>query len=119
MRKSNKAKLAALLIGVLFIVLAIIYFRFREAHTFTLSNGSEAVTDMKSEEIQPIFGTVTVWGTQDTDVWFTDVADPDQRYQIGYITPGMSGTVKLKRGRWYTVQGAGDLTLRIVNVRIS
>lgn len=116
----SKAKLSIIVFCVLFLVASVVFWQhFRATHTFTLSNGDEALTGLKTEEICPIFGTVTVWGTQDTDVWFTDVKEPEQRYQIGYITHGMKGTVKLKRGSWYTVQGAGDLTISMVDVRIS
>ena len=73
---------------------------------------------LKSEQIQPVFGSVKVWSDQDTDVWFTDAESPDVRFQIGYITPGMSETVKLQRGRWYLVHGVGEITIRMVNVRI-
>ena len=42
------------------------YLQFKRDHTFTLSAPI-------SEEIQPVFGTVRVYGTQDTDVLFIDV----------------------------------------------
>ena len=37
---------------------------------------------------------------------------------IGYITHGMSETIQLEKGKWYSVEGAGELTIRPVNVRI-
>ena len=73
---------------IIIIVGASLFFKYRSAHTFTL-------TDLEAEEIQPILGTVRVSGTQDTDVWFIDVDNPENRFQIGYITPGMSETIKL------------------------
>ena len=73
---------------------------------------------MKSKQIQPVFGSVRVWGTQDTDVWFTDVEDPERRSQVGYITPGMSETIRLERGRWYAVHAGGEIRIRVVNVRV-
>lgn len=94
------------------------YYRYREAHTFTLTDEPAADTYLKTEQIQPVIGQVTVWGTQDTDVRFTDAEDPDRQYQIGYITPGMSETIRLEKGRWYIVHGAGEITVRMVNVRV-
>ena len=82
-------------------------------HTVTLS-GNERV---KSEEIQPVSGSVKVTGTADTDVVFTDT-ESGETYVIGYITSGAGETIKLERGKWYRVEGAGELTVRPVNVRI-
>ena len=82
-------------------------------HTFTLS-GDERV---KSEQIQPVTGSVKVTGTADTDVVFTDI-ESGETYAIGYITSGTGGTIKLERGKWYRVEGVGELTVRPVNVRI-
>ena len=56
------------------------YSQFRKAHTFTLSDEVTADSNLKSGQIQPVLGTVKVWGTQDTDVWFTDVENPELRY---------------------------------------
>ena len=53
----------------------------------------------------------------DTDVVFTDTESGEQ-YTIGYITQGVSETIQLERGKWYRVEGAGELTMRPVNVRI-
>ena len=39
-------------------------------------------------------------------------------YVIGYITSGVGETIKLERGKWYRVEGIGELTVRPVNVRI-
>ena len=117
----TKTKRRILVILVLLVVLILIgcsYFGFKKSHTFTLSDEVTASSNLKSEQIQPILGTVRVWGTQDTDVWFTDVENPEVRFQIGYITPGMSATIKLERGRWYIVHGAGEITVQMVNVRI-
>ena len=82
-------------------------------HTVTLS-GNERV---KSEEIQPVSGSVKVTGTADTDVVFTDT-ESGETYVIGYITSGAGETIKLERGKWYRVEGDGELTVRPVNVRI-
>ena len=51
------------------------------------------------------------------DVVFTDI-ESQETYTIGYITPGSGGTIQLERGKWYTVEGDGKLTVRPVNVRI-
>lgn len=72
---------------------------------------------MKNEQIQPIRGSVKVTGNTDTDVVFTDI-ESGETYVIGYITSGAGDTIKLKLGKWYRVEGAGELTLRPVNVRI-
>ena len=66
---------------------------------------------------RPIRGSVKVTGNTDTDVVFTDI-ESGETYVIGYITSGAGDTIKLKRGKWYRVEGAGELTLRPVNVRI-
>ena len=72
---------------------------------------------MKSEQIQPVNGRVKVTGTADTDVVFTDI-ESGETYVIGYITSGAGGSIKLERGKWHRVEGAGELTVRPVNVRI-
>lgn len=72
---------------------------------------------MKSEQIQPVNGRVKVTGTADTDVVFADI-ESGETYVIGYITSGAGGSIKLERGKWYRVEGAGELTVRPVNVRI-
>ena len=114
----KKRVLAILIVLIVVILLWIAYSQYKKAHTFTLSNEVTASSNLKSEQIQPVLGTVRVWGTQDTDVWFTDVEDPEVRFQIGYITPGMSETIRLEKGRWYIVHGAGEITVQMVNVRI-
>lgn len=72
---------------------------------------------MKSEEIQPVSGSVKITSTADTDVVFTDI-ESGETYVIGYITSGVGETIKLERGKWYRVEGIGELTVRPVNVRI-
>ena len=72
---------------------------------------------IKSEQIQPLFGTVTVSGDCDTDVVFTDV-ETGEKYVIGYITSGVSEKIKLEKGKWYTVAGGGNLVISPVNVRV-
>lgn len=104
-------KYLPIIIAIVIIIIGTsFFFQYRSAHTFTL-------TDLEAEEIQPIFGTIRVSGTQDTDVWFIDVENPENRFQIGYITPGMSETIRLERGKWYRVEAAGDITVTMVNVR--
>lgn len=101
----------AILLAIL--VIGISYNSYVKIHTFTLS-GDEI---MKNEQIQPISGSVKVTGNTDTNVVFTDI-ESGETYVIGYITSGAGDTIKLKRGKWYRVEGAGKLTLRPVNVRI-
>ena len=86
---------------------------FQRTHTFTLS-GSE---EKKNEQIQPLFQTVKVSGDCDTDVVFTDT-ETGEEYLIGYITHGVSQTIQLPADRWYTVEGAGNLRVGLVKVRI-
>ncbi len=95
------------------IIIGISYNSYVKMHTFTLS-GDERV---KSEQIQPINGRVKVTGTADTEVIFTDV-ESGETYVTGYITFGAGDTIQLERGKWYKVEGAGELTVRPVNVRI-
>ena len=83
--------------------------------TTKLTLSGEGMT--KSEEIQPIRNQVKVWGTEDTNVIFTDI-ETGVKYEIGYITPGMKGTIKLEKGKWYSVEGKGELTVGPVNARI-
>ncbi len=84
------------------------------SHSFTIS-GEER---LKSEEIEPLADTVRVFGTKDTDVIFTDVLT-GECFTIGYLTPGVSESIHLERGKWYKVEGNGILTLKPVNVRIA
>lgn len=50
--------------------LVAIYINIQRSHTFTLSNDESTI---KTEQIQPLWGTVKVSGDCDTDVVFTDV----------------------------------------------
>ena len=97
-----------------FVIVILFYINFQKTHTFTLAGNQNSI---KSEQIQPLFGTVKVSGDCDTDVVFTDI-ETGEEYGIGYITPGLSGKIKLQKGRWYTVKGGGTLTVGPVNVRI-
>lgn len=111
----DKKRLKRVLGGAIPLAILIIglsYNSYVRVHTFTLS-GSERV---KSEEIQPVSGSVKVTGTADTDVIFTDI-ESGENYVIGYITSGAGDTIKLERGKWYRVEGVGELTVRPVNVR--
>lgn len=107
-----------IIVAVVVVVLCASFLYYRNAHTFTLSDNIVADSNLKSEQIQPVTGTVRVMGTQDTEIWFTDVENPELRYQIGYITSGMTETIKLEKGKWYIVHGAGELTVQMVNIRI-
>lgn len=115
-----KTKKRAIVLALIVILLFMGFFcyLFKGTHTFTLTDDSSKDSYIKSEQIQPLFGTVKVWGTQDTDVCFTDVENPEIQYKIGYITPGLTETIKLEKGRWYYVEGAGEITVRMVNVRV-
>ncbi len=90
------------------------YVSIQRRYTFTLAGSDRMI---KSEQIQPLFGTVKVSGDCDTDVIFTDT-ETGEKYEIGYITSGVSGKIQLEKGRWYTVDGEGNLTIGPVHVRI-
>ena len=109
-----KAKRIILCVAVVFLAGILIYSAIQRKHTFTLSNGEGSV---KAEQIQPLFGTVKVSGDKDTDVVFTDVETGEQ-YTIGYITHGMTEKINLEMGKWYRVEGGGNLTVKPVNVRV-
>lgn len=110
-KRLKRALGGAILLAIL--ITGISYNGYVKTHTFTLS-GSERV---KSEEIQPVSGNVKITSTADTDVVFTDI-ESGETYVIGYITAGVGETIKLERGKWYRVEGIGELTVRPVNVRI-
>ena len=56
-------------------------------------------------------------GDCDTAVIFTDI-ETGETYTVGYITSGVSEKIKLQKGKWYTVEGAGNITVSPVNIRI-
>ena len=113
MNKKRLKRALGVAVPLAILVIGISYNSYVKIHTFTLS-GNET---MKNEQIQPISGSVKVTGNADTDVVFTDI-ESGETYVIGYVTSGAGDTIKLKRGKWYRVEGAGELTLRPVNVRI-
>ena len=110
-RNGSRIVIIALIIAV--VAIGAFCFGYVRAHSYTLSGEGT----LKSEQIQPIFETVKVTGTEDTEVVFTDVAT-GKEYKIGYITSGMGGSIKLERGKWYRVEGAGKLTIWPVKLRI-
>lgn len=111
----NKRWRRVLGIAILLTILAMIlgYNSYIKMHTFTLSSDEK----IKSEQIQPLSGRVKVSGNMDTDVVFTDI-ESGKTYVIGYVTSGVEETINLERGKWYKVEGTGELTMRPVNVRI-
>lgn len=100
---------------VICLIAITVCFSVQKAHTFTLT--TEDGSAIKAEQIQPLFGTVRVSGDSDTSVVFTDI-ETGETYTIGYITHGMSEKIKLQKGKWYTVEGVGNLTIKPVNVRV-
>ena len=116
--KRTKLRKTAFIVLAFCVLAAVCFFRFRDKHTFTLADEPAPHQDLKSEEIQPVFGYVKVWSAQDTDVKFTDAQDPDRVFYIGYVTPGMPAVIRLEAGRWYKVEAQGKITVRIVNLRI-
>ena len=69
---------------------------------YTAFNGIQAQRILEAEEV---------------DVVFTDI-ESGETYVIGYITSRVGDTIKLERGKWYRVEGIGELTVSPVNVRI-
>ena len=112
MDKKRMKRMIGIAIPMALIITGISYNGYIRMHTFTLSG--EVV---KNELIQPINNKIKVSGNADTDVIFTDIESRKQ-YTICYITHGMSETIQLEKGKWYSVEGAGELTIRPVNVRI-
>lgn len=111
--KNRWKRVVGIAIPLAIIIVGISYNSYIRVHTFTLS-GNETV---KSEQIQPVNGRVKVNGTVDTEVRFTD-GETGKTYEIDYITSGVSETLQLERGKWYEVEGAGELIVRPVNIRI-
>lgn len=105
----KKTKNIVVILAVFVILMMIIGCRgYIKAHTFTLSG---------NEQIQPITGTVKVKSPRDTEVIFIDVKT-GINYAIPYITSGASETIKLEKGKWYSVETGENLTMSLVNVRI-
>lgn len=102
-------------IAILITIGILIYINNQKTYEFML--GNQPNSNIKSEEIQPISTTVKVSGDIDTDVVFTDV-ETGESYKIGYITQGLTQEIKLEKGKWYRVEGAGNITVSNVNVRI-
>ena len=107
-----KTRRFALCLATVFLVA--IYINIQRSHTFTLSNDEGTI---KTEQIQPLWGTVKVSGDSDTDVVFTDIETGEQ-YIIGYITHGVTEKINLEKDKWYKVEGWGNLTLYPVSIRV-
>lgn len=107
MKKKTKSIIGILSVFVILMTI-IAYREYIKAHTFILSG---------NEQIQPITGTVKVESPRDTEVIFIDVKT-GINYAIPYITSGTSETIKLEKGKWYSVETGKDLTMSLVNVRI-
>lgn len=113
MKNKRIKRMLGIAIPLLCIIIGIGYSGYIKSHTFTLS-GNDVV---KSEQIQPVKGKIKVSGSVDTYVVFTDV-ESGETYTIGYITPGAPDTIQLEKGKWYTVEGFGELSIRPINARI-
>ena len=107
-----KTRKFALCLAAVFLVM--IYINIQRNHTFTLSDDEGTI---KTEQIQPLWGTVKVSGDSDTDVVFTDIETGEQ-YIIGYITHGVTEKINLEKDKWYKVEGVGNLTLYPVSIRV-
>lgn len=105
----KKTKIVIGILAVFVILVAGISCRgYIKTHTFTLSG---------NEQIQSITGTVKVSSPRDTAVIFIDVKT-GANYSIPYITSGASESIKLEKGKWYSVETGEGLTMSLVNVRI-
>ena len=111
----NRKRWPILCAIALFAVAILVYANFQKKHTFALANDEGMI---KSEQIQPLFGTVKVSGDCDTDVVFTDM-ETGEKYVVGYITSGVSEKIKLEKGKWYTVAGRGNLVISPVKQRFT
>ena len=109
-----KNKRIGLCVIVFFLVVIFSYYNIQKNHTYTLSSNEGKI---KSEQIQPLWGTVKVSGDSDTDVVFTDIETGEQ-YIIGYITHGVTEKINLEKDKWYKVEGGGNLTLYPVSIRV-
>lgn len=110
-----KKKIFVLCLIFLILIAGVVFVKNQKAHEFTLAHNVHS--NLKSEQIQPLSDTISVSGDFDTDVVFTDI-ETDKTYTIGYITHGVSEKINLEKGKWYTVEGAGNITVKPVNVRI-
>ena len=107
-----KTRKFALCLAAVFLVM--IYINIQRNHTFTLSDDEGTI---KTEQIQPLWGTVKVSGDSDTDVVFTDI-ETGEHHIIGYITHGVTEKINLEKDKWYKVEGGGNLTLYPVSIRV-
>lgn len=109
-----KMKRLVLCAIVAFLIVLLICSNIQKKHTITLSNNEGTI---KAEQIQPLWKSVKVSGDSDTDVVFTDIETGEQ-YIIGYITHGVTEKINLEKGKWYKVEGWGNLTLYPVSIRV-
>lgn len=113
MNKKRLKQVFGIALPLAILLIGISYNSYIKMHTFTLSGDGI----MKNEQIQPISKNVKVTGTADTDVLFTDI-ESGKTYVMNSVTCETGETIRLKKGKWYWVQGTGELTVRPVNVRI-
>ena len=92
-------KLIATVFLTMLLLSGVIGYDFSRSHTAVLRDNPWANSYLKAEEIQPVFGTITISGTQDTEVWITEAEGSGRRFKIGYITPGMTEKITLDKGK--------------------
>lgn len=109
MSKKQIKALAGIALLLIVLMIAVGCTAYVNRHTFTLSG---------DEQIQPVTGTVKVTSPRDTEVIFIDVKT-GVNIAIPFISAGESETVKLEKGKWYTIETGEGLTLSLVNVRIA
>ena len=88
---------------------------FQSACTHTLTDKEN--TRVKAEELQPLWGSLTVKSSAETSVTFTDTETGDT-FVLEYVTPGMPEKLRLARGRWYTVESGASVTVRPAVIRV-
>ncbi|EFI42621.1 hypothetical protein HMPREF0629_01280 [Peptoniphilus sp. oral taxon 386 str. F0131] len=101
------------MIPLIVLIIVIGYSSFMKNHKFVLPDNST----LKSSQISPVFGTVKVSVDKDTSVVFVDV-ETKEKFTIDSITDGLTEKIKLEKGHWYIVEGAGNITVSPVVVRI-
>lgn len=101
------------MIPLIVLIIVIGYSSFMKNHKFVLPDNST----LKSLQISLVFGTIKVSVDMDTSVVFMDV-ETKEKFTIDYITDGLTEKIKLEKGHWYIVEGAGNVTVSPVVVRI-
>ena len=101
-------KALIMIIPAAVIIAGICGFRYIKTHTFILS---------EDEQIQPVTGKITVSVSEDTVIVFTDIQTGTD-YSVHCTAADGTETVKLEKGKWYSVESGKGVTVKPVNLRI-